>query len=134
MAEARATQSGAQELRWPLLAVITAQAITAFTQSVLAGAFLDGHFALLRVHRLNAYWGVVGVSYLQVLLALAYWRRGELPRWVVLVSVGLAVANSVEVMLGLGRVIGLHVPVGVSIISANLLLAAWAWRDRLGRR
>ncbi len=115
-------------------AVITAQAVAAFMQSVLAGAFLDGHFGFLHLHRLNAYYGVVGVSYVQVLLALVYWRRSGLPRWVVTVSVGLAVANSVEVMLGLGRVIGLHIPLGVSIITGNLLLALWAWRDRLGLR
>jgi hypothetical protein len=110
-------------LRW----VITLHAVTAFAQSVLAGAFLDGHFAVLRLHRLNAYWGVVGLSYLQVVLALLYRRRGG-PRWVALVSIGIAVAESVEVMLGLGRVIGLHVPLGVAIITATFWLAVWAWR------
>ena len=114
--------------------MITGHAIAAFAQSVLAGAFLDGHVVMLRLHRLNAVWGVVGLGYVQVVLTLLYWRRGGGARWPALVSLGLAVAESVEVMLGLGRVIGIHIPLGVAIITANVLLAVWVWGGRLGRR
>src|SRR4051812_8498838 len=58
-------------IRWALRTLITLHAFEVFLQAVLAGAFLDGHFAMLGLHRENAI-GLVVLGYVQILVALAY--------------------------------------------------------------
>src|SRR3954454_1484430 len=120
-------------LRWTFRGLITLHAFLVFLQAVLAGAFLDGHFAMLGVHRENAI-GLVVLGYVQIVVAVAYWRPGGGAVWPLWACVALSVAETVQFFLGLGRLIGLHVPLGVAIIVCAVLLAQWAWRDTFGRR
>ena len=119
-------------LRWAFRTLITLHAVAVFAQSILAGAFLDGHYAMLALHRQNAI-GLILLGYVQILVAIAYWRAGGGPSWPLWASVALSVAETVQFFLGLGRLIGLHVPLGVTIIVCTILLAQWAWGDRFGR-
>jgi hypothetical protein len=119
--------------RWTFRALITLHAFLVFLQAVLAGAFLDGHYAMLGLHRENAI-GLVVLGYVQILVAVAYWRPGGGAVWPLWACVAMSVAETVQFFLGLGRLIGLHVPLGVAIIVCAVLLAQWAWRDTFGRR
>lgn len=65
----------AGRLRWTLRAVITLGALDVFAQAVLAGAFLNGDFAMLGLHRTNANFGAATLGYVQVLVAGVYWGR-----------------------------------------------------------
>src|SRR3954447_10741248 len=120
-------------LRWAFRTLITLHALEVFLQAVLAGAFLDGHSAMLGLHRENAITLVV-LGYVQILVAFAYWRPGGGPIWPLWASVAMSVAETVQFFLGLGRLIGVHVPLGVAIVVCAVLLAQWAWRDTFGRR
>src|SRR3954451_21501306 len=122
-----------RRLRQALRTLITLHALEVFAQSVLAGAFLDGHYSMLALHRENAI-VLVLLGYVQVLVATAYWRPGGGPSWPLWASVALSVAETVQFFLGLGRLIGLHVPLGVTIIVCTVLLAQWAWGGSFGRR
>jgi hypothetical protein len=104
-----------------------------FAQAVLAGGFLNGNYAMLGLHRDNGI-GLVLLGYLQILVAAGYWRAGRAPAWLFWVCVGISVAETGQFFLGLGRLIGLHVPLGVAIVVGVVLLAQWAWRPVFVRR
>jgi len=124
----------ARSARWAFRTVITVHAIDAFAQAVLAGGFLDGRFELLGLHRDNAILGVVVLGYLQILVAVLYWRPGGGPAWPLAASAVISAAESLQIVLGFTRRIALHVPLGVAIIAGMALLAAWAWRGTFGQR
>jgi hypothetical protein len=123
----------ARRLRWVFCALITVHALDAFAQAVLAGGFLNGTYSMLGLHRDNGI-GLVLLGYLQIGVAIAYWRPGGGPAWPLWVCLGISVAETVQYFLGLGRLIGIHVPLGVAIIVGAVMLAQWAWRDTFGRR
>ena len=52
--------------------------------------------------------------------------------WLLWICVGLSVVETGQFFLGLGRLIGLHVPLGVAIVVGVVLLAQWAWRPVVG--
>ncbi|QIS15675.1 hypothetical protein [Nocardia arthritidis] len=110
-------------LRW----VITLHALGAFGQAVLAGRFLSGDYDMVAAHATNAT-VVGGIGYLQVVVALLVWRPGRGPVWPLAVSVGLVLAETAQILLGYFRGIGVHVPLGVAIIAALMVLLTWAWR------
>jgi hypothetical protein len=112
-------------------ALITVHALEVFAQAVLAGGFLNGNYAMLGLHRDNAI-GLVVLGYVQVLVAGWYWRARGGPVWLLWVCVGLSVVETGQFFLGLGRLIGLHVPLGVAIVVGVVLLAQWAWRPVVG--
>ncbi len=120
--------------QWAFRTVITLHGLDAFAQAVLAGAFLNGNYEMLALHRLNAVLGVVVLGYLQLLVALLYWRPSGGPAWPLLTSVGISAAESLQIVLGFQRQIGVHVPLGVGITAGVIVLATWAWRGTFGQR
>lgn len=120
-------------LRWALRAVITLHAVDVFLQPVFAGRFLSGDYGMLGAHGNNAF-AVVIIALVQTVLAVVYWRPGGGPGWPALASVGLLVAESVQMELGFARVIGVHVPLGVAIVAAAILMLVWAWGHSFGGR
>lgn len=121
-------------IRWGFRALISVHALDAFAQAVLAGGFLNGSYDMLGLHRDNAIMGVVVLGYLQIVVAALYWRPAGGTLWPALASVGIAAAESLQIVLGFNRVVGLHVPLGVAIIAAMTVLTAWAWRGSFGLR
>lgn len=119
--------------RWAFRAVITLHALAAFAQALLAGRFLSGDYEMLRAHFVNSQ--VVGaLAIAQVVVAFLYWRPGGGPVWPVFASLGLLAVEPLQIAAGIKRVIGIHVPLGVAIITACVLFTVWAWRPGFGRR
>jgi hypothetical protein len=118
---------------WVLRWVITLHGLEVFAQAVLAGRFLAGDYDMVQLHAVNAIIAV-SVGYLNILAAILYWRPGGGPAWPMYATIGLSVAETIQIILGFARVIGLHVPLGVLIIVITTLLAVWAWRVQLGPR
>lgn len=113
--------------RWVFRVAVTCEALFAFAQAVLAGGFLAGHYQLLALHKENA--TVTGVAaVVMTLVAVAQWRPGRGPLGPVFVSAGLFAAEAAQIVLGYARVLAIHIPLGVSIIAAIVLLLVWAWR------
>jgi hypothetical protein len=121
--------------RWPLLffrTVVTCEAVLALGQAVLAGSFLSGHYRALDLHALNA--TATGLTALaQTMAALLLWRPGRGPGWPALASAVLFGVEAGQIALGYGRVLAVHVPLGVAIIACTLLMLGHAWRATPGR-
>jgi hypothetical protein len=113
--------------RGALRAVTTVHAATLFTQAVLAGRFLSGDYDMLTAHAVNAN-VIVAVGLVQVVVAVLYWRPGRGPGWPAAVSAVLLVAEAGQAVLGYQRSLGVHVPLGVTLITAGLLLLVQVWR------
>jgi len=117
---------------WVLRIVITLHAAAAFAQAVFAGRFLSGDYDMLRVHFVNSQ--VVGsLAIGQVIAGVLLWRRGGL-RWPALVSIGLLAVEPIQIAAGITRVIGVHIPLAVLVITASVLFAVWAWGPGIHRR
>ncbi|MDR3083433.1 MAG: hypothetical protein LBV60_21365 [Streptomyces sp.] len=116
--------------RWPWVLfriMVTCEAALALGQAVLAGSFLSGHYKALSLHELNAGF-TGGIVLLQVVAAVLLWRPGRGPGWPALVSTALLIVEGVQMEFGYSRTLAVHVPLGVLIVAATLLMLVWAWR------
>lgn len=120
-------------IRWSFRTVITLHALAAVVQAVFAGRFLAGDYDLLSAHFINSQ-VVGGLAIAQVVTGLVYWRPGGGRLWPALTSLGLLALEPIQIAAGIKRVIGIHVPLGVLIVSFALLFAVWAWRPTFGLR
>lgn len=120
--------------RWTLRIAITLHALDALTQAVFAGRFLAGSYGMLQAHLDNANFGISTISAIQVVVAVLYWRPGGGRGRPVLASLALTGAEAIQITLGLNRVLGVHIPLGVLIIMVAGWFATWSWRPAFGRR
>ena len=109
-----------------LRVVAVAHAAAACLQPVLAGSYLSGHGAAMRVH------APVGLSLFfvaltQLLTATIYWRSGG-PGWPALLSMALVAAEGVQITMGFARELAVHIPLGVGIVMTALVFAGWTFR------
>ncbi|MFI7700267.1 hypothetical protein [Nonomuraea sp. NPDC049480] len=114
---------------WSLRALATAHLAGVLAQAALAGLFVTGDVDLLTWHRNNG--GVThSLLYLQLVAAILLWRPGRGPAWPALASLGIVVAETVQVMLGQDRVLALHFPLGMAIFGMSAVFTGWTWRMR----
>jgi hypothetical protein len=105
----------------PLRAIVLLHAALVLTQAALAGQFLAGHGAWLRVHETNA--GIIQlVGLVQLVVAVLLWRPGRGPGWPALASLALLVAEELQIGFGYARVLALHVPLGVAIFGLTVAM------------
>ncbi|MER7583626.1 hypothetical protein [Kitasatospora sp. NPDC097691] len=122
--------------RWPLILLrttATALALLALLQVMLAGSFLNGTYDSLKDHEGNAMMlGTVVVLQLAVAAAVRWPGRGPLwPLWTTLL---LTVAVIGQISAGYARALGLHVTLGVLLVSGILFGLVGAWRLPLPAR
>jgi heme A synthase len=98
-----------------------------FDQAVFAGQFLSGTFGALHTHRENATFAGITVALTSVAAIPIRWP-GRGPLWPVFACLGLFGLVAVQIALGFGRVLAIHIPLGVSIIVLASWLVYWAWR------
>ncbi|MFF2147408.1 hypothetical protein [Kitasatospora sp. NPDC058190] len=122
--------------RWPLilLRISTATlALLSLLQVMLAGSFLNGTYESLKDHEGTAM--TIGtVVVLQLAVAALVWRPGRGPLWPLWTTAVLAVAVVGQIAAGYGRAIGVHVTLGVLIVSGVLFGLVGAWRLPLPAR
>lgn len=107
--------------------LVTAEAVFASLQAVLAGGFLSGHYAALSLHAANAtLTGVTAIA--MTVAAVLLWRPGGGPGWPALACGLLFGAEGGQIAMGYARVLAVHVPLGVAIIVAAVAMLRWAWR------
>jgi hypothetical protein len=122
--------------------VLTAHAVAACAQPVLAGQFLSGNFDMVDVHGANAIL-VQLFGLLQILFAVLLWyfpsppttpaSPGRGPLWPIVASTLLFLAEGTQAAFGYTRVISVHIPLGVAVVATVLVMLVWVWRPRLGR-
>lgn len=95
-------------------------------QPILAGVFLDGEFDALVLHGLNA--GIVTtLGMVLVPVTLLYWLPGGGRGWPVLAAIALFFAEGAQSGFGYARLLGLHVPLGVAIVTGSVLFTVWVF-------
>ena len=119
--------------RWPwqtLRAVTALTTLSAFTQAVLAGGVVSGRIEMLPLHSTNGLLLVLSTLVLLVALVVA-WRPGRGPAWMLLAGALLTFATAVQLGLGFSRSLAIHVPLGTTVIIAQVMLLVWVWHRPL---
>jgi hypothetical protein len=123
---------GPRTTLWILRGTLTLHAAVVVAQPFLIGAYLDGDFGQLGVHRDNGTLLVPATALLALLAAVGYgvWGRGP---WHPVPAVGsLLVAEGFQIGMGYARAMTIHVPLGILIVVATAVLAGWSWTSRAG--
>lgn len=131
-APARAVPRGVRVPRLLLRATTTASAVLGLAQTVLAGSFLNGHYEALRAHELTAM--ALGGLLIAQLPVAALVRRGggaggaRGPWWPLGATALLLAASGAQTGTGYERAVGVHVTLGVLLVSGLLFGLVGAWR------
>jgi hypothetical protein len=89
--------------------------------------FLSGSFSALKAHEVAGQ-AVGGLGILALVCAILDWRLRGGPAMVVRITGGLLIADVLQIFLGYGRILALHVPLGVAIVAGVGRLALLTWR------
>jgi hypothetical protein len=109
-----------------LRVVAVTHAAAACLQPVLAGSYLSGHSAALRMHQPIGF-SIFFVAFAQLLTATIYWRSGG-RGWPALLSLAVVAGESVQISMGFARQLAVHIPLGVGIVMTALAFAGWTFR------
>jgi hypothetical protein len=104
-------------------------AVLAAVQVLLAGSFLSGHYAVLQWHLVTGM-SMVVLALVQTVVVFLPGRR-QRPRNVMQEGIALPIAIAVQGVLGMFRILELHVPIGVLMAVGLTHMASWAWRTPL---
>jgi hypothetical protein len=116
---------------WLLRITATLNLLLVLMQPVLAGLFLSGDVDAIDVHATVANtvafvsMGLVGVGVAYV-VARGRW-------WVLIALIALLAAIVGQAFAGYARVLELHIPLGVAIVTGAVLLAIWVWTPAAAR-
>ncbi len=123
----RGKPRGQAVFRWTLVVILGIHAAVAFNQSILAGLYLSGNLDAMELH------GVLGSSLtvlimLQGVVSLLFFFPGRGPWWPLLAAIVLFFVDGIQVGMGYARTLGLHIPLGVSIIVVTIAMFVWSLR------
>ncbi|MBV6697394.1 hypothetical protein [Kitasatospora aureofaciens] len=116
--------------RWPLIllrSTATTLAVVALLQTLLAASFLNGTYESLKEHADNATI-LAAVVLLQLAAAVLVRWPGRGPLWPLWTTAVLAVAATGQIGAGYARALGLHVMLGVLLVSGVLFGLVDTWR------
>lgn len=117
---------------WLLRAATSAFLLAVLAQPVLAGRYLSGEFDALGVHALNAR-AVILLSMVVAAASLLFATLGRGRFWPLPVAVALFLGAGFQTGSGYARQLALHIPLGVVIVTAAVLLAVAVWRPSMRR-
>ncbi|GAB7192832.1 hypothetical protein NUM3379_35410 [Kineococcus sp. NUM-3379] len=132
-AAARPARTGPRTTRYLFTAVVALQAALACTQALLAGSYFAGDVDSIAAHSVIGSLLPLGAM-LQFAAAVLLVRPGRGPWWPAPVSLLLFFAVGLQTGMGHGRVLAVHVPLGVGVVGALVALAVWSLLWRPGRR
>ncbi len=117
-----------QKNRWrwiiPVLRIgATLQVALVVVQASLAGLSLTGSSEALVWHERIGTEYVTLLGLIVLLLAVLNWRPGRRQAWPALVALVAMLALFLQIETGFSRTLGVHLPSGVLIFGANLVIA-----------
>jgi hypothetical protein len=117
-----------QQNRWrwinPALRIgATVQAVLVVLQASLAGLSLTGSSEALVWHESIGTERVTLVGLIVLLLAVLNWRPARGTAWPALAALVAMLALFLQIETGFARTLGVHLPTGVLIFGANLVIA-----------
>ncbi|MFD2079927.1 hypothetical protein SAMN05421678_105245 [Actinopolymorpha cephalotaxi] len=112
---------------WLLRFVAFVHAGLVVGQPVLAGIYLSGRFDALATHSLNA--GLVMLACMcQFGAALVYFLPGRGRGWPLLVTALLFFGEGIQTAMGYAGQLAVHVPLGVAVVTAQVVFVVWLFR------
>ncbi len=112
---------------WLLRALALLLLPAVLIQPELAGLYLSGEWDALGLHSGNAVL-VESLSFFLLIAALLYWLVGRGRGRVVLTCALLFVAVVMQAGFGYARQLGLHIPLGVAVVTGTVLFTIWVCR------
>jgi hypothetical protein len=132
VAAARAQRGRAFAVWLALLrALAVTQAVVAIGQPLSIGQYLAGLYTWLGLHSAGAV-ALTLATFLLAVASIGYATTGGRV-WVPIVCWLLLSAVQVQAGMGYARVLAVHVPLGVFVVTASVLLAIWSLRRGTGR-
>ena len=125
-ADVQTTFTQKNRWRWisPVLRIgATLQVVLVVVQASLAGLSLTGSPEALEWHQRIGVEGITSFALIVLLLAVLNWRPGHGPVWPALVALVAMLGLLLQIETGFSRTLGVHLPTGVLIFGANLLIA-----------
>jgi hypothetical protein len=98
--------------------------LTFLGQPVFAGGYLMGDVDALAWHDVNAV-VVTVLDVIQLVCAVIYFWKGRGRAWPIWASLAIALAVEVQVGMGFERLLVVHLPLGVSLTVAQILITIW---------
>lgn len=93
---------------------------------VLAGVYLNGSSAAIRIHEpLGMAVAVIGL--VQLILATLWWRSGGRPT-AALVSLLIVLGEILQSIVGHTRDMAVHVPLAIALVAGTVSFAVWTFR------
>jgi hypothetical protein len=118
---------------WALRVTLTLHLLGALGQPVLAGLFLSGDVDAISWHgTIGSALAAVALAVVAAALAHVVLVRGQW--WVLPVTVAQFLADGLQIGWGHARLLDLHVPLGVAVVTVSVLLAVWVWGPAAARR
>ena len=109
-----------------LRVVALTHAVAICLQPLLAGAYLNGSGAAMRIHEPIGL-GIVFLGLSQLLVATIWWRAGGRGRAVALTA-AMLIGEVIQVSMGYTRNLVLHIPLGITLVGAAVAFAVWTCR------
>ncbi|HET6295817.1 MAG TPA: hypothetical protein VFG33_20705, partial [Kribbella sp.] len=111
---------------WLLRAILVVHAIAVMAQPLMAGFYLSGDVDAMNVHSPigSTLWMI---SMVQIVIALLYWRFGGGQVYPVVVTLGLFVAEFLQMVLGQTRSMTMHIVLGSAIVTTVLMFTGWSF-------
>lgn len=122
--------------RWPLILLRTSAtllALLSLLQVMLAGSFLNGTYDALKEHEATAM-ALATLVLVQLVVAVAVRWPGRGPLRPLWTTALLAVAVAGQIAAGYAPALGVHVTLGVLLVSGVLFGLVGAWRLPLPAR
>lgn len=108
-----------------IMAVLHGLAVLA--QPMLAGVYLSGDVDAIDIHGINA--NIAGgLGFVQLIAAIVFVWKGRGRQWAIWTSLGIVLAEQLQIGLGFEGVLSAHIPLGVAIVSMQILLTVWLFR------
>ncbi|MET0418874.1 MAG: hypothetical protein ABW022_22895, partial [Actinoplanes sp.] len=111
---------------WPiglLRGVSVLVLLQVLVQAALAGGFITGQVSLLGLHSANGILLFL-TSGVLVVGAVLLVRPGRGPWWPIALTAGIWLLIAVQAGLGFARLVGLHIPIGVTLMG---LISGFTW-------
>ncbi len=112
-----------------LRVILVLHALAVLTQAVLAGQFLSGIDRPVVFHEAIG-WVIVSLSILQVTFAFLVTKMQRNSLWFVVVNFTVFLGESLQVVTGYGRFLGVHIPLGVIIFGTLVWQLDFVFRKR----
>jgi len=103
-------------MKMTLRYVLLVHTLCLFAQSALAGEFLSGTDAVVKVHEWAA-WATVAICAVQIAAAGLALRNGGASLWLFAGTILVFLGEALQIGTGYGRFLRVHLPLGVALFA-----------------